>query len=365
MADSDYLSSSLQESIITALAFSEDTRESLWMTISPEQFEEPYRDIAARCIQFRERFGKPPGREHIDDVFSHILENPKDRRQQLYTRLLMGLIDQVEGLNIEYVVSRVTAFIRQRTLKAAIQESADLYEQISTRDDVAERVEEILSKALTTKLESYDAGTFMDDESKALSFLDADDEDYLAMGIPALDNRRICPVRKELILFMGPRGSGKSWWCINLCKQASRQRWRTLYVSLEMSEKRLMQRLYQSFFGVAKRDDAYVRMSLQLDNDNGMLLDMHIEHEKPKHNFRQNDIRHYLKQEMRRQGTRLHGIIVKQFPTGGLTMRGLEAYLDQLEAVHNFVPDLLIVDYPDLMHYDKKTNPVLALGEIF
>jgi replicative DNA helicase len=42
----------------------------------------------------------------------------------------------------------------------------------------------------------------------------------------------------------------------------------------------------------------------------------------------------------------------------------LRSYLDNLEQTEKFVPDLLIVDYPDLMKIDKD-NFRLALDEIF
>lgn len=363
MAANGKFTSSLQESILTALAFSEEKQASILLGLDPTLFEPPYDDLASRLIEYRSRYGKPPAAAHIDDVFDHVLGNPKDRRQQTYLRLLTGLYDQAEGLNIEYVCSRVREFVRRQSLKGAILEAAQLYQQTQT-EDMADQVEEILMRSLNKHLEDYDPGTFMDDQLRALSFLDYVESDYLKMGIPALDRREICPVRKELILMIAPRGAGKSWWGINLAKQAYLQRWKVLYISLEMSEKRLMQRLYQSFFSIAKRDDEYLRMALELENVNGKLMGMYIQREKPKLSLRNNNIRKILEREMHNFGSRLHQVVVKQFPTGMLDMKGLDAYLDQLEALHNFVPDLLIVDYPDLMKFDKR-NPIAELGAIF
>jgi hypothetical protein len=49
-------------------------------------------------------------------------------------------------------------------------------------------------------------------------------------------------------------------------------------------------------------------------------------------------------------------LIVKSFPTGQLTIPQLKAYLDSLERLHKFVPEVLIVDYPDL--FDLGGNDV-------
>jgi len=42
-------------------------------------------------------------------------------------------------------------------------------------------------------------------------------------------------------------------------------------------------------------------------------------------------------------------IWIKRFPTGALTIQGLETYLDAMDNYHHFQPDVIIVDYADLM----------------
>lgn len=349
MADDDRLSSSLSESILTALAFSEDKLASVLVALDPKLFEEPYDDIAARIIEYRSRFGKAPGREHIDDIFDHVLGNPRDRRQQLYTRLLMGLIEQAEGLNLKYVVDRVSTFVRKQTLKTAIIEASDVLMQQQSSDDAADQIESILSKAMNHRLDEYDAGLFMD-SANALSFLEDDQDDYLSMGIPALDDRRLCPVRGELIILMAPRKIGKSWWGVNLVKRANIQHWKVAYISLEMSQEKVMGRLFQSFYGIAKREESYER--LEMDIDKGQLVGLELRRKRPRRNLGQRNIHEYFRNEQRTRKSALHNVLVKDFPTGSLTVRKLEAYLDQIEAQHRFVPDLLIIDYPDLMYYN-------------
>lgn len=356
----DNLSSSLTESILTALAFSEDKRASVLLALNPTLFEEPYSDIAARILEFRKRFGKPPGREHIDDLFDHVLGNPSDRRQNMYIRLLAGMVDQAEGLNIEYIVKRVSSFVRRQTIKSALIEAGELFEQAQTRDDIDIEIEAVLSKALNTKIDDYDAGVFMDDPHRALSFLDEDEGDYLEIGIPELDRRRLCPTRKELILFMAPPGAGKSWWCINLIKRANVQRWKVLYVTLEMSERRAMQRCYQSFFGIAKRGEPYSRLVIDLD-DKGKLIGFNDEERTPRRALNQENISRVLRRRMEERGNILHNVLIKEFPSGSLTIPHLEAYLDSIEAVYGFIPDLMIVDYPDLMKLDAK-DPRTSVG---
>ena len=57
-------------------------------------------------------------------------------------------------------------------------------------------------------------------------------------------------------------------------------------------------------------------------------------------------------------------LLIKQFPTSQLTHQQLVAYLDALQSVHHFTPDLLIVDYHKLMALDVR-NLRLELGAAY
>ena len=57
-------------------------------------------------------------------------------------------------------------------------------------------------------------------------------------------------------------------------------------------------------------------------------------------------------------------LVIKAFPTSSLTLSEYEAYLDQLERLHKFVPDVVLFDYPDLMKIDS-ANQRLEVGAVF
>jgi len=47
---------------------------------------------------------------------------------------------------------------------------------------------------------------------------------------------------------------------------------------------------------------------------------------------------------------------MKEFPTGAATVYDIEAHLDELELYHEFKPDVIIVDYGDIMRSTKNTK---------
>ena len=55
---------------------------------------------------------------------------------------------------------------------------------------------------------------------------------------------------------------------------------------------------------------------------------------------------------------------IKAFPTGSLTVSALKAYLDALERTQKFIPDCIIMDYPDLMKIASRDYR-LELGNIY
>ena len=75
------------------------------------------------------------------------------------------------------------------------------------------------------------------------------------------------------------------------------------------------------------------------------------------------DIREYLGRKLDR--TKRKRLLIKEFPTGGLTIAMLKAWLDSLERFEKFVPSMLIIDYADLMAIKDAKNKRDELGEIY
>lgn len=346
MADPDRLTTSLQESVLTTLCFDTKWGGIIAGLVNGDLFEEPYREIAVRVLEFRVRFNTPPGIAHIDDIFDKLLTDPSNAKAPILRQILIGMHRQSEALNGEYVASRVTDFVRQQKLKGAVYQAAQELQRGQTA-----AAEQALTAALRMQVDDIEPGTFLDDR-RAMGFLNAADDDSIGTGIAELDRRGLGPCRKEMWLFMAPPKRGKTWAMIHLAKLAFRQGVNVAHISLEMSETRICQRYFQSLFAVAKRPDEYQQTALTLD-PSGHLAGFVFSTGRPPLHLQDPKIRQKLGAEAGKWGTKLGRLVVKQFPSGQLTTGALEAYLDRLEQSKGFVPGLLIVDYPDLM----KLNP--------
>lgn len=357
----DRLTTTLQESVLTLLATNDEQGRIAAGILRPEFFDDNYRDVATRVLDFRRKEGKAPGKAHLDDLLDDVLSNPKHKRRQQYIHILEGVYAQAEGLNAAYVFSRVSEFARLQSLKAAWFEAADILK--AGGEGSAAEVEEIWLRALRGREAGMTAGVFLSDRVNALSFLDRTDNAY-KIGIPALDRVNCGPTPKEILLFIAPKGRGKSWWGVHCARQILLQGGKVAHVSLEMPIEQVVQRYYQNLFAIPKRGDEYRTTRFLLD-DLGRIEDFKERRIKPKMYLRDPNVRKYLHGRIKDWGAQFDRLVVQEFPSGTLTEAKLEAYLDYLEVAHKFIPNALVLDYPDLMHIGNRNELRIELGRKF
>ena len=353
------LTASLQESVLTLICTNDEEGAIASGIIDPDLFEPPYNDIAEKALGYRRKFGKAPGLAHLDDLFDHILSNPKHKQARLYQQSLGGIIDQAKGLNAKYVLSRTNDFLSQQNLHAAVLEAAQRYGEGGA--DLIPDIQNILHKALKFKVESLDAGTFLNDKKRALAFLTNPKADALALGIPELDRRGIGPTPGEALAFTAPKGRGKTWFCVHAATKVLLQGARVVHISLEMSEERLMQRYFQHLFAISKRDEKFDTTVFEFDELN-RLMSFAREERRARLNFQDPKIAAKIGKRMDEWGSRFGRLVVKQFPTSTLSVDALQAYLDGLDLSYKFTPTVLILDYPKLMSLDRRQDLRIALG---
>jgi hypothetical protein len=361
---SDVPSTSLQESILAALVFDERAGTTIAAQVTPAHFDESYREIAERVLAYRRKYGHAPGRAHLDDLFDkRLTENNRPSRVR---RLLLDLAGIAPELNGEYIVSRTQQFVWEQQIKASLVEANARWEQGG--DTVAPEIAGILHKALKFRATTFDAGTFLNDSARALRFLDRDtDASSLSFGIPELEAAQIRMHPKEMTLYIAGKGTGKSWACVHIGRQAIKSGTRrVLHITNEMSEELVTRRYIQSVFAVATQGDVFEQTFFEFRNNEkkDVLKDIYQRKVRPTLNFNTPSIRTELRQRMKSWGTKFGRLVIKEFASGALTVAELESYLDYLDQEHKFQPNILIVDYPDLMAQDIK-NYRISVGRTF
>lgn len=347
--ESEPLSGVLQENVLTMLAFDTEAAKIIRRMIEPNLFESAvYRKIAERAIIYIDEFGKAPG-NHLPDELEDVIEKSTARRAAWYDRVLRQMKASYKDMNRDYVLARLSKFVREQRIKAAL---VSAYK--SAKGGKVEDAEVTLAKALKDRADVFDPGTRFWDPNEALRFFDEGLENHLPLGIEELDAGGIGPAPKELFTIIAPTGRGKSWFMGHVAKQAMKHRKKVVLVSLEMSAERLSQRFAQTYFSMAKRTEEgkNVRIPSFKKNRDGTLSGFKFRYV-TRPGLDAENARRDLSRKIKRRSRRLP-FIIKQFGPSTLTINGLTAYLDLLEQSLRFIPDILLIDYADLMAHDRQ-----------
>lgn len=353
--------SALQENFIVIMSYHDGHCMTVRNLVPPEFWGGPYRTIAARIYEFLDRYKKAP-KDHIADLLADKLDDKANKREAgLYKDILYGIADQQETINIEYVMKQLESFVKRQSLRAVAIDLAKALQKDT--DESLEEAEQLMASSRQQTASVFSPGLRLSNSDRVLDFLDSQTHCF-PTGIPELDKRGFGPTRKELWLYIAAAKKGKTFALIQLAKMAMLHRLKVCHITLEMSEERCAQRYMQTLFAMSKRKEVQ-RVTKFTRDSLGRLEGFDEVEMRPKLSLDDPKIREKLERRIKKFGPRmLDNIIIKQFPTGSLTVRQLEAYLDSLESNERFIPDLLIIDYPDLMDVDKN-NYRLSIDEIY
>jgi len=334
----------LQENLLVLLCFDKEFAPLVVGNIDITLFDNAvYREVASQAVEYYKKYKEPIG-DHLPDVLENILER-KDSKAELYIRTIKSLYESKDTVNRVYVKDQLEQFIKTQKLKKGILDAANFLQKGEL--EKAEAAIQVSNKDILT---IFDPGIqFGVNLQRTLSFLDHQG-DYISTGIKALDALNIGPAAKELLVFVAPKGRGKSWFLINLCAFALAQRIPVLYITLEMAEYRVSQRLIQNLFGLPRRPIRPFEVPLFKTDVYGTFLEMEMELINKEETLKNPDIRKLVQQKLRR--LKKPKLIIKEFPSGQLTISALRAYIGNLQNFYNFTPGLLIIDYIDLMKMD-------------
>lgn len=137
---------------------------------------------------------------------------------------------------------------------------------------------------------------------------------------------------KELAMVASPAGTGKSLFLVQQGVVALSKGMNVLYISLEMSEELISARFDANITSV-KVNELKQSKNVVLSKLNSIWKSLEKKYGK--------------KPQLK----------IKEFPTGSLTANGVRALLSQLQNTDGFIPEVIILDYLELM---RPTTPGMA-----
>ena len=344
MIDNENFTASLSENLLTILVFDDKLIQVLASNIKVQYFDNIYhKTIAKKAIDYYNKYKSAP-KEHIADLLEKEILSDKS---EIYKSIIVSLYENNKTINTTYILDELEKFIRIQNLKSSILKASE-FAQVGDLDKAENEIFSLKKNSISV----FDPGTFLlKDIEKSIDFLNTSDEDGIFTGIRELDKLKIIPYPKELYIAVGRSGGGKSWFIIHLAKMAVMQKKKVLHITLELSEDRAKARYSQSLFALSTTNaELQTTIPIFITDTFGNLTNIEFKDIGKRKTLQDPDIEEYISNQMKKFYDPC--IIIKEFPTGTLSINALRSYLDNLEAYHNFIPDILLLDYLDLMSLD-------------
>jgi len=289
--------------------------------VNPDYFESSSRKwIVKTILNYYKQYKKLP----TALVFKGEVEKlPSDVLKVAVQNEIKNIMRHMSDDDFEYVKDKFLQFCKNQTLKNAIISSVDLLEQHEY-----DEIKVLVDKAMQAGAERNYGHDWKKDVEKRI-FEDARatvPTPWDCLNVP-MDGGL---AGGELGVVAAPAGAGKSWMLSAIGAEAMRKGFKVLHFTLELN-----------------------------DNYTGLRYDTiftKIEPKKLKDNFK----------KVKKAVDAVPGeIVIKYFPSKAVNSHALLAHVQQMEAV-GFKPDLLIVDYADLLRASSRTEArYLELGAIY
>ena len=280
--------------------------------VKPDYFEGIYRILFKEVGKFVSKYNKLPTLE----AFKIEIDSSDKLNTEQYTFALEVIpnIFTKEEVNQQWLYDTTEKWCQDRAIYNAIMESISIIDGKHTTL-TKQALPSLLEGALAVSFDTNIGHDYIDNVEQRWDFYHAQEEripfdlDYFNQitkgGLP----------RKTLNIALAGTGVGKSLFMCHVAANALTQGRNVLYITLEMAEERIAERIDANLLNVPID---------QLENLTKDMLKTKVNNIKMKGNGK---------------------LIIKEYPTGQANTSHFRALLNELKLKRNFIPEIIFVDY--------------------
>lgn len=305
----------IEHIILSNLIKREDYTRKVLAFIIPEYFSESREKHIFEIVRlYFEKYNACPSYSAIDIELDSLSINQKDHED--IKEIIDVIKEQENDQDLNWIVDATEKWCKDRAVYNAIYDCIKIIDDKDARQKLSKNaIPELLRQALSVSFDTNIGHDYIESLKDRYDYYNSGEE-KIAFDLEMLNLVTGGGVpRKTLNVVAAPTGGGKS---IFLCHHAAaclRQNKNVLYITLEMSEQR-----------IAERIDANL-MNTNLSD----LRDLPFQMYEKKFNRATEAI----------QGK----LIIKEYPTGSASALNFRHLIDELKIKKNFIPDVVIVDY--------------------
>ena len=302
----------LQQTILRNLLTNDEYTRKVAAFLQPDYFEGVYRSLFVEFTKYIAKYNNLPTREAFK-----IEIDSADRMTEEHYRHAMDILPNIfeyQKEDLRWLLDSTEKWCQDRAVFNAVMESITVIDgkhQTLSKNAIPD----ILSKALAVSFDTNIGHDYLENVDERFDFYHLDEEkiefdlDYFNRvtkgGLP----------NKTLNIALAGTGVGKSLFMCHCASAALTQGKNVLYITMEMSEER-----------IAERIDANL-LNVPIDQLENLSKDMFTDR---------------VGQISQKTTGKL---IIKEYPTGAAHANHFRALLNELKLKKNFMPDIIFVDY--------------------
>ena len=302
----------LEQTILRSILTDEQYMRKVLPFVKPDYFEGIYRILFKEVGKFVSKYNKLPTLE----AFKIEIDSSDKLNTEQYTFALEVIpnIFTKEEVNQQWLYDTTEKWCQDRAIYNAIMESISIIDGKHTTL-TKQALPSLLEGALAVSFDTNIGHDYIDNVEQRWDFYHAQEEripfdlDYFNQitkgGLP----------RKTLNIALAGTGVGKSLFMCHVAANALTQGRNVLYITLEMAEERIAERIDANLLNVPID---------QLENLTKDMLKTKVSNIKMKGNGK---------------------LIIKEYPTGQANTSHFRALLNELKLKRNFIPEIIFVDY--------------------
>ena len=302
----------LEQTILRNLLTNDEYARKVAAFLQTEYFEGVYKNLFREFTLFIAKYNKLPSME----AFKIEIDNG-DRLNDAQYRHAIEILPNIftpQPENLEWLIDRTEKWCQDRAVYNAVMSSISIIDGKHTTLQKSS-IPDVLTKALAVTFDTNIGHDYLENIDERFDFYHRQEEripfdlDYFNRitkgGLP----------NKTLNIALAGTGVGKSLFMCHCAASALSQGRNVLYITMEMAEERIAERIDANLMNV----------------DIGALE--YMEEEK-------------FKDRVKSIAEKTHGkLIIKEYPTGQANTSHFRALLKELKLKKNFMPEIIFIDY--------------------
>jgi len=253
--------------------------------------------------------------------------------------------DAINNVNEEYLLDETEKFAQESALELALIDSVNI---IQKKPEDKLLIRGLLDDALSVQLNKDVGLNYFENPLERFKFYQMR-EDKVPFGLDGLNKLTFNGfAKKTLNVFMAGTGIGKTLLMTSLAKDYILKGYKVLYVTLEICEKLIALRVDANVLNIPISDFGRYENGKPVVDVNDLVK----------------------KFEEIKNNNKIGKLKIKEYPTGTTNTLQIKALLKELKMKEDFKPDVLMIDYVNLMNSSRLSaknnntyNTVKAIAE--